>query len=176
MSSLVVSFFLPYLRLMIGTFFDTEKYTLLPYEYHSTGKEKEYLSSLFEIGDGEVKALDVPLYEAAFLYVSPETAGESIPAAFHLLELMGAVPDAHKLLVRFSEGLVTVSLADRDHLLLLCSYPASSFTDSLYYVFAALKEVLFEPDHTSLYWCGSVQDESLPVLERYFEKVIKIDF
>jgi len=160
----------------MDNFFDTEKYALVPYEYHSTGKEKEYLSSLFELGDLDVKAADVPSFGAALLYACPDGVGNTVPASFLLLGKLEAVHESHKVLVRFSGGLVTLALADRDHLLLLCSYKVSSFTDSLYYVFAAMKEVLFEPDHSSLYWCGEVSDTDMAVMSRYFEKIIEIEF
>jgi len=157
------------------SFFDTEKYTLVPYEYHSTGKERECLESLFSIQDEEPVAIDVPSFDAAFLYLKPSSAVDSVPASYLLLEQLENVPEMHKLAVRFSEGMVTVSLADREHLLLLCSYPAGTFTDSLYYIFAALKEVLFEPEHTVIHWCGDIQEEDQCLMERYFEKVIHFE-
>lgn len=160
----------------MDNFFDTEKFALVPYEYHPTGKEREYLSSLFELDGCEVRAVDVPSFGAALLYVCPDGVGNSVPASFLLLGKLEAVPESHKVLVRFSDGLVTVAIADRDHLLLLCSYKVSSFTDSLYYVFAAMKEVLFEPDHSSLYWCGEVSDTDMVLMSRYFEKIIEIEF
>lgn len=156
-------------------FFDTEKYTLVPYEYHSTGKEREYLSSMVDIGEDEVLAVDVPSCGAALLYVRPSGMDDAVPASFLILEKMESVPESHKLVVRFSEGLVTVALSDRDHLLLLCSYPTRTFTDSLYHIFAALKEVMFEPDHISIYWCGSVSDDGVSTMKTYFEKVIKFE-
>jgi len=160
----------------MDAYFDTEKYTLVPYEYHSTGKERACLSSLFELENEDVKALNVPSYGAAMLFASPDGIGDAAPASFRVLELLGQIPESHKAMVRFSDGLVTVALADRDHLLLLCSYKVSSFTDALYYLFAALKEVLFEPDHTALYWCGSVSDGDWNVMSRYFERIIETEF
>lgn len=157
-------------------FFDTEKYTLIPYEFHSTGKEKECLSSLFEITEQEeVRGMDVPDYGAALLFAYKSGGEDMVPSAFGLLEKMTGIPEAHKLSARFSDGLVTVCIADRDHLLVLCSYKVMTFTDALYYVFVAMKDVMFEPDHSSLYWCGSVSDENVATMKRYFEKVIKFE-
>ncbi|MBQ0005846.1 MAG: DUF3822 family protein [Alistipes sp.] len=157
-------------------FFDTEKYTLIPYEFHSTGKEREILSSIFDLTEEEdVRAIDVPDYGAAFLFASIDGDDGSVPSAFGLLEKMESITETHKISVRFSDGLVTVCLTDRDHLLLLCSYRVMNFTDALYYIFLAMRDVKFEPDHSALYWCGSVSDENLTTMKRYFEKIVEFE-
>jgi len=154
----------------MSCFFDTERYALVPYDYHSTGKERDLLSRLFEVGKDNVKSVDIPSLGSAFIYASSDSDEGSVPASCLMLNKLQEVKEAHKLLVRFSGGLVTVVLSDREHLLFVNSFPVSSFADSVYFIMAAMREVNFEPEHTVIHYSGTLAKDESDLLDCYFLK------
>lgn len=156
-------------------FFDTERYVLVPYDFHSTGKERTLLSQLHDVGNDDVRTIDIPSLGAAFIYASPDSEDGSVPAACLMLNKLQEVKETHKLMVRFSESLVTVVLSDREHLLFANSFKVSSFADSLYFIMAALKEAVFEPEHTVIHFSGKLSREESELLDRYFPKKVAVE-
>lgn len=160
----------------MDTFIDTEKYTLVPENYFSGQDAAELLSALHDIGASSIYTVKMPAHNAVMVYALPYGEKEAYPSVCRMLALLPGITAPHKLLVRYISGMVHVVLADKDRLLLINSYAAPDFTSALYHIFLAMREVMFEPDHTVFHWCGDVSPLDLAVVSDYFEGQCKVEF
>jgi len=161
---------------MMDTFIDTEKYTLVPEDYMSGQDAAELLSALHDTESASVYTVKVPAHHAVMIYALPHGEKEACPSVCRMLALLPEISVPHKLLVRYMSGMVHVVLADKERLLLINTYAAPDFTSALYHIFLAMKEVMFEPDHTVFHWCGNVSPSDLAVVSDYFERQCKVEF
>lgn len=161
---------------MMDTFIDTEKYTLIPDEYYSGQDAAELLSALHDTETSTIYSVKMPAHRAVMVYALPYGEKDAYPSVCRMLMLLPTLNTPHKLLVRYISGIVHVALADKDRLLLLNSYPAPDFTTALYHIFLAMREAIFEPDHTIFHWCGDISPLNLNLVSNYFEKQRKVEF
>jgi len=160
----------------MDAFVDTEKYTLIPDDYYSGQDADELLSALHDTRDSLIYSVRLPAHNAVMVYALPYGEKESYPSVCRMLKLLPELSSPHKLLVRYVSGVVHVVLADKDRLLLLNSYPAPDFTTAMYHIFLAMREAMFEPDHTVFHWCGDISPLDLDVVSHYFERQCKVEF
>lgn len=171
----------PYGRIRI--LFDTEKHTLVPAPMFSPGRILSDLSSLYDLQEyDEVYARPLPFSEAVLLYALPNAVTalrhylngaeyEYLPVIAGLLDRIPALSDHNRVCCACGDRFVHVAASEASCLKLAVSYPASEFSTACYYLFSAVREVLFNPGLTRLYFSGSLSDSRRELLTRYFSDV-----
>lgn len=174
----------PLLKLPYGSvriYFDTEKHTLLPRDYETS--ELEQLRKLYELHEyDEVHRIPVAGAEADLVYALPSgitsvnnhlnsSHFEFYPVIARLLEHAATLTDYNRVLCAYDGGFAHVVASEGGALRLAASYPVADFQTACYYVFAVMREVMFNPGLTTLRYFGPLSENRESLLKRYFSGV-----
>ena len=151
---------------------DIQKCTLVPSRIFEEGDARCILGELYPLADSEtVSFLEVPRYDAVFLYATPD--GHP-PVLFELLGGLDACPEYNKILVHYGDGVLNLAIAQGDRLLLANSYPAPDFTTAEYYLFLAVKSLQINPEVSTVTVKSPISQEEEMSLYRYFKSVERL--
>lgn len=164
----------------VRVYYGTEKYTLVPNSFFDKANAMKMLSELHNIDYlDEVMFVDIPEQKAVFIYAIPnaitshifrfQKKAEFYPISYFLLEKSSLLSDNNRVLVHISNNIVHIVAAEREKLLLANTYPASDFTTAEYYIFLVIKEVMFNPEYTTLHISGKISSDQISNLEKYFK-------
>lgn len=165
----------------VKVYFDTEKHTLVPQDCAES--ELSQLQTLYDIHEyDEVNRIPVPETEAALLYAMPTAVTslrnrlnsevfEFYPVIVGLLQDVVAVPDHNRVLCAYEGNYVHVVASEGGALRLAVSYPVADFDTACYYLFAVMREVMFNPGLTTLRYYGPLSEKREALLKRYFSGV-----
>ncbi len=166
----------------VKVYYNTPKYTLVPILFFKPDEALSILSRLHTIDDlDEILFAKSPDGESVLIYAMPNAVtshifrfhknAEFYPMSFSLLHKIITLSDYNRILVHFSDKMIHVVTAEKDKLLLSNSYNTPDFVTAFYYIFLTMKEVMFNPEVTTLYISGSLKFEQFKELEQYFMKV-----
>lgn len=160
----------------------TPKFTLIPTHLYIKGEEKRILSQIHKIGElDEVMSVEIPQYQATLIYAIPNSVTSRIfkiqkkaryyPSVYGMIQRMLNNSDNNKICVCFSKEDVHITAAEGNRLLLANSYPAKDFVTALYYLFLVIKEVMFNPEFTTLQVMGTLTKGQTKDLSKYFKGI-----
>lgn len=173
---------------------NTHVYTLIPTSLCPEGEETSILSQMFRFGgdiasDSIVKRIELPMYDATILYSIPaqitnsikETFGEDygtikvIPTIYKLIDNLQTLSDHNRVLVYWKDwsrdNHIHIVAAEGESLKLVNSYKVSDFTTALYYILMVVKEVMFNPENTTIQIYGELSSWEKSKFEKYFKGV-----
>lgn len=161
---------------------DTPLYTLIPTKM--VEDRRELLSIAHPINENDkVDSIEFPQHEATLIYSIPNDIVSHFsldkgevevivrPSVGYLIDNLKTISDHNKLLVRISEGHTHIVAAEGEALKLVNSYETHDFVTSLYYIFMVLKEMMFNPEFTTLYLFNEVDGDKISILKKYFKGV-----
>ncbi|MFA7115705.1 MAG: DUF3822 family protein [Bacteroidales bacterium] len=149
----------------VRVYYGTEKYCIVPADYYSPDKVYDTLNLLHPIKEDEqVLSLSLPETKAYLIYAIPSATmvditkiyenAEYYPIVYFLLDRIPFITENNKMIVHFARDYVHIVAAERDKLLLANSYPTANYVTALYYIFMAMKELMFNPGFTKLQVSG----------------------
>ncbi len=149
---------------------DLHKCTLVPARFFEEGDARCILSELYPLTDSEaVSFLELPRYEAVFIYASQE---DQPPVLYRLIcELEERCPEYNKILFHLGDGCLDLAIGQGERLLLAQSYPAGDFTTAEYYLFLAMKSLQLNPEVSTVVSASELSPEEEMSLYRYFKAV-----
>ena len=151
---------------------DIQKCTLVPSRCFEEGDARCILGELYPLADSEeVASLELPRYEAVFLYSTPDG---NPPVLYDLVCRLDACPEYNKILVHYGDGLLNLAIAQGERLLLANSYPAPDFTTAQYYLFLAVKSLQLNPEVSTVTVASPLSPEEEMSLYRYFKSVERV--
>ena len=149
-----------------------QKCTLVPSRCFEEGDARCILGELYPLADSEeVSFLEVPRYEAVFLYSTPD--GQP-PVLYDLVTGLDACPEYNKILLHYGDGILNLAIAQGGRLLLANSYPAPDFTTAEYYLFLAVKSLQINPEVSTVTVKSPLSPEEELSLYRYFKSVEQV--
>ena len=147
----------------------THKCTLVPARFFEEGDARCILSDLYSLTDSEtVSCLEIPRYEAVFIFASPE---DQPPVLYRLICELERCPEYNKILFHFGDGSFDLAIGQGERLLLANSYPAGDFTTAEYYLFLAMKSLQLNPEVSTVVAASELSAEEEMSLYRYFKAV-----
>ncbi len=165
----------------IRVYFDTEKHTLVPKDFAAS--ELSCLSQLYEIPEyDEVSSIPIDDTDARLLFALPSGVTSVrnhlnsedfsfYPIIARLLELAGSLSDYNRVLCAYDGGFAHIVASEGGALRLVNSYAVKDFETTCYYLFAVMKEVMFNPGLTTLRYFGPLSANREALLKRYFSGV-----
>jgi hypothetical protein len=126
-------------------------------------------------------SIDLPEHEAKLIYAIPNSISSRIfkiqkrakyyPTIYDMIQRLPQLQDNNKVLIHFSKGHVHIVAGEGQRLLLANSYKADDFTSAQYYLFLVIKEVMFNPEFTTLQVMGEIDRSRMKSLSKYFKGV-----
>ena len=148
------------------------KCTLVPSRYFDEGDARCILAELYPLTESEtVDFLEVPRYDAVFLYASPD--GKP-PVLYDLVTGLERCSEYNKILFHFGDGCLDLAIAQGERLLLANSYPAVDFTTAEYYLFLAVKSLQINPEVSTVTVASPLSGDEEMSLYRYFKSVERL--
>ena len=168
----------------VSVYFDTEKYTMIPAPLYRTGNEKDLLGKLYDLGDlDEIHSLDLPDFDLVMIYVIPNSITAPLyricdninfyPISLPLLQNNNRTVGLsnNRISVYYKKDRIHIVATSGRQLKLAGAYPARDFITGTYFIFNSAKEVMFNPEHTSIYLYGHNITKDIQLLNRYFKKI-----
>ena len=168
----------------VSVYFDTEKYTLIPASLYRTGSDKDLLGKLYDLGEmDEIHTLDLPDFDTVMIYAIPNSITApiykicdninfypiSLPLLLNNNRTVGV--SNNRISVYYKKETIHVIATSGRQLKLAGAYPARDFITGSYFIFNSAKEVMFNPEHTSIYLYGHNITKDIQLLNRYFKKI-----
>lgn len=168
----------------VSVYFDTEKYTLIPTSLYVPGEELSLLNKLFETDDlDEVHALELPEFDATMIYIIPNSITAplynlhedikfypiSLPLLLNNSRSIGS--SNNRISVYYKRDIIHIVATSGRQLKLAGAYPAEEFFSGAYFIFNTGKEVMFNPEHTSIYLYEHDLSKDVNLLSRYYKTV-----
>lgn len=122
----------------------------------------------FDVLGCPATALELPQFRAWFVYASE--LGEA-PVLFGLLGRLLELQGYNKVLCEWSDGRLSLAIAQGKQLLLANEYQAPDFTTAQYYIFLAMKSLQLNPEVTVVRFAQKLAVEQEISLCRYFKSV-----
>ena len=142
---------------------------MVPARYFDETAPRCFLSEVFELEDGSVvEHKDVPQFDAVLVY---EKTGAGLPVLYTLLDNLDKCPEYNKILAEWSEGTLSLAIAQGRNLLLANVFPARDFTTAEYHIFNAMKSLQLNPEVSSVYFMNRLRGDDELSLYRYFKSV-----
>jgi hypothetical protein len=160
----------------------TPKFTLVPTSLYKKDDEKKLLSLIHKIEElDEVMSIELPEHEATLIYAVPNAITSRIfkiqkkakyfPIIHSMIKAMSQNNDNNKVCIHLSKNHIHIVATEREKLLLANSYPAKDFITAQYYIFLVIKEVMFNPEFTTLQILGEIDKNQKKSLSKYFKGV-----
>lgn len=160
----------------------TPKYTLIPTSMFRKEDEKTILSQIHQLDEmDEVMSIEIPQYQATLIYAIPNSITSRVfkiqkrakyfPTIYPMITKLSGLSDNNKICASFSKGEVHIVASEGQRLLLANSYPASDFVTAQYYIFLVIKEVMFNPEFTTLQVFNDIDKLQIKDLNKYFRSV-----
>lgn len=147
----------------------SHKCTLVPARFFEEGDARCILAELYPLAESEaVSFLEVPRYDAVFIFSSPD--GKP-PVLYDLLHALERCPDYNKIVFHYEDGCMDLAIAQGNNLLLANSYPAPDFTTAQYYLFLAVKSLQLNPEVSTVTAHSPLSSSEEMSLYRYFKSV-----
>ena len=148
------------------------KCTLVPARFFDEGDARCILSDLYALTESEtVATLEVPRYDAVFIYASED--GKA-PVLYDLVNGLERCDGYNKILFHYGAGCLDLAIAQGERLLLANSFPAADFTTAEYYLFLAVKSLQINPEVSSVTVASELTPEEEMSLYRYFKSVERL--
>lgn len=158
------------------------KYTAIPSVLYSADRAVEDLEKIHYIDDlDEVHTVEFPHWQMVLIYSLNGTLMNIMKQhypnfrSYHSIEtylkFLPYFKEHNKLFLQFFEGFSTIIAMENTSLLFLNSFPTLHFNSALYHLLAVLKEVQFNPRHTTLYISGNLKEMELFDLSNYFSNI-----
>lgn len=161
---------------------ETPTFTLVPASLYDKESEKQILSQIHKVEDmDEVMSIDLPEHEAKLIYAIPNSISSRIfkiqkkakytPIIYQMIKKVSELKENNKVCIHFSKNHIHIVASERDRLLLANSFQASDFITAQYYIFFVIKEVMFNPEFTTLQIVGDIDKNQKKSLSKYFKGV-----
>jgi hypothetical protein len=162
--------------------YNTHKFTCIPRQIHKKGDELSALKRLFQIEDlEEINTVTLEEQEMVLIYAANSTMLNKIkeyqpnislyPSIYLYLRYLPLFKEHNKIFFQYIKDKVIITIAEGNKILLCNSYPAQHFNSALYFLLLALKEVQFNPEHTTVYISGNIRDLEILDISKYFSSV-----
>ncbi len=166
----------------VNIIYDTPKYALIPKHLYKQGEELESLSKLHQLEDlDEIDVIEVPEQDMVILFAVNSTFINCIknvqqeftlvPSIYPIIVNISRFQDYNKIFFQYHKGQLNVIAAEGNRLVYCNSFPAIHFNSALYFLFLALKQVQFNPELTTVYISGNLNDLEIMDIAKYFSKV-----
>lgn len=162
--------------------YNTHKFTCIPKQMHKSGEELTILNRLFHIEDlEEINTITLQEEDMVIIYAANSTLLNKIkdyqpkikiyPSVFLYLKYLPKFKEYNKIFFQYIKDKVIIIVSEGDKILMCSSYPAQHFNSALYFLHLALKEVQFNPEHTTVYINGNIKDLEILDISKYFSSV-----
>lgn len=170
----------------------TPKCALVPEQFFIPGKERESLSEVVDLKEGDVVEY-VPVKSFGSVLLYSNSIGESLsslvsravltvdgqsapvlPELYWLLESVSLCSEYNRILASFRDGYLHLVIAQGRSLLLANVYKAMDFTTAEYFIFLAMKTLQLNPEVSTIRWRTPLTEAEEMSLYRYFASVESI--
>lgn len=157
---------------------DSPIYTLVPSSMFSEDQARVILSQVQEVSESDdVMSVELPQFQATLVYsvpkdISANSEKKGYPSVYYMLKDMDTLEENNKMMVHLTKENIHIVAGEREKLLLANSFPTSgNFVTAQYYLFMVMKEVMFNPEFTTLHIYGNITKEEQNGLKKYFKGV-----
>lgn len=159
-------------------FYDTDKYTIVPFELYEKTQDRAYLNEVCDLSEHEiVKSIFIEKYSIVLVYVSDDkTEGDSLsyPLIYLLLIEASKSSSYNKLVINLDKGVLNLVLAEGDKLLLSNTFDVSDYSTAFYYILMVLKDRVINPALTKVSIIGEITEEFKNLISKYFRGIVTL--
>lgn len=151
----------------------TSKCTLVPSDFYKDDCAGEYLAQVVVIGEGEVVgSVPVPQYGAHLVWAAPSGV-EGEPELYRLLCELPGCAEYNKILFSWLDGILFLTIAQGNTLLLANTFPAADFATAQYYIFLSMKSLQLNPEVSTICAAMELSSDQEMSLYHYFKAVVQ---
>lgn len=169
-------------RIIMGKFFLSDIFTLVPYEVYTPEIGKEALSCQFSL-DGSIEISSIVLEKEKAVVVFPADVSHTdivtLPFVIRLIEEASSVNEYNKVVFHYScEKKLSHTIIYRgEELQLANSFKAENFESALYFLFLSIKGLQMNPRQCTVQVCCNISKEQEGIFARFFKgfKVNNLD-
>ncbi|MBQ6179400.1 MAG: DUF3822 family protein [Bacteroidales bacterium] len=132
---------------------------------------KDILSKTVRLDqEDEVEYISLPEFSAELVY----SLSQDLPELYYLLKKLPEIKEYNKIVASYSDGVLSLAIAQGDNLLLANVFEAADFTTAEYFLFMAVKKLQLNPEQSALHFMTDLSGEEEMSLYRYFKSVERI--
>lgn len=147
------------------------KVALVPSAFFDRTQLKDILSKTVRLDqEDEVEYISLPEFSAELVY----SLSQDLPELYYLLKKLPEIKEYNKIAASYGDGVLSLAIAQGDHLLLANVFEAADFTTAEYFLFMAVKKLQLNPEQSSLHFMTDLSGEEEMSLYRYFKSVERI--
>ena len=170
----------------------THEFTLAPAGFCDNESSAGMLAEVADVHDARaVETVDIPEYGAVLIY-SPLSAGDlaqvisetvllsdgtksrPYPEIYYMLRRLPSLEEYNKILASYADGVLYLTVAQGNNLMLCNSFKAQDFTTAEYFIFMVMKRLQLNPEVSTITFRTPLDMEQEMSLYRYFSKVDQI--
>lgn len=170
----------PYSRVTL--LYDTYKYALIPKHLYKVGEDLQQLGKLHRLDDlEEIDLIELPGKNIIILFAvnstfinllkTKQTEFSIYPSIYPPLLSLPSFYDYNKVYINYTKGQIHIIIYEGTSLIYCNSFPAAYFNTALYFLFLALRQTQFNPEQTTVFVSGSINETDILQLSKYFSKI-----
>ena len=149
----------------------SRKVALVPSAFFDRTYARDILSRTVKLDqEDKVEYISLPEFSAELVY----SLSQDLPELYYLLKKLPEIKEYNKIAASYGDGVLSLAIAQGDHLLLANVFEAADFTTAEYFLFMAVKKLQLNPEQSSLHFMTDLSGEEEMSLYRYFKSVERI--
>ena len=157
----------------------TSKVALVPSAFFDAASAREILSGTVLLDEEDkVEYISLPEFSAELVYSlsagpEPVGGGEEVerPELYFVLKALSAIEEHNKIVASYSDGVLSLAIAQGGELLLANVFEAADFTTAEYFIFMAVRKLQMNPEVSTIHFLTPLSPEEEMSLYRYFKSV-----
>ena len=157
----------------------TSKVALVPSAFFDAESAREILSGTVLLDEEDkVEYISLPEFSAELVYSlsavpEPVGGGEEVerPELYFVLKALSAIEEHNKIVASYSDGVLSLAIAQGGELLLANVFEAADFTTAEYFIFMAVRKLQMNPEVSTIHFLTPLSPEEEMSLYRYFKSV-----
>lgn len=147
---------------------NTPKVALVPSAFFDPASAREALSRTVKLDkDDKVEYISLPEYSAELVY----SLSSDLPELYYLLKKLPEIKEYNKIAASYSDGVLSLAIAQGENLLLANTFQAADFTTAEYFLFMAVRKLQLNPEVSTIHFISPLSGEEEMSLYRYFKTV-----
>ena len=159
----------------------TSKVALVPSAFFDAETAREILSGTVLLDEEDkVEYISLPEFSAELVYslspVPEPVEGPVVrqahqPELYNVLKAISGIDEHNKIVASYSEGVLSLAIAQGGELLLANVFEAADFTTAEYFIFMAVRKLQMNPEVSTIHFLTPLSPEEEMSLYRYFKSV-----
>ena len=154
----------------------TSKVALVPSAFFDAASAREILSGTVLLDEEDkVGYISLPEFSAELVYsLSPSSEsdeGDERPELYFVLKALSGIDEHNKIVASYSDGVLSLAIAQGVELLLANVFEATDFTTAEYFIFMAVRKLQMNPEVSTIHFLTPLSTEEEMSLYRYFKSV-----